>query len=207
MSVTPHVQSITKAVGDRSRVGTPDTKMKEFIVGKNLKVYWTRDIGERRLEELRLRENGNVRVDIEPRELGEYSIMRVPVLVAMTGKSGSMVWRIVAYTHENIDRYFGHCYVVTGKKIRHIGGKVRTGDTYDIMKAYEAEECGRLEDGHTNKRNCIGGTDIFRAGMGHRTRPRVTSKVRNGGTISPVIVTRRFENSRLTCVCKSTKIW
>lgn len=75
------------------------------------------------------------------------------------------------------------------------------------MRAYENEECGRLEDGHSYKRNCICGTDIFRAGLGYRTRPKVTSKVREGGTITPVIVTRRFGNSRLTCVCKSTKIW
>ena len=182
--------------------------MKEFIIGNNgRKVYWTRDIGERRLSELKLRENGNVRVEIDPRELGEYSIMRIPVLVAMTGKSGSMVWRIVPYTHENIDRYFGHCYVVTGKKIRHIGGKLRTGDTYDIMRQYEDEEVTRLESCEIEEMDTLRGSSMFRAGMGCKVRPKVTSKVRKGGTISPVIVTRRFNNSRLTCVCKSTKVW
>ncbi len=189
-------------------MGLPVKAVEKFILGNNgTKVFWTRDIGERRLAELRLWEDNITKIDIDPCELGEYSIRRVSVLIALTGKIGDRMWKIVPYTKENIDKYFGHAYVVTGRKIRHIGGKQRIGNIYDIMRQYEADwREGELEDGHTNARNCKYGSDIFRAGMGCKTRPRVTSKVHEGGTIRCVTVTKRFQNSRLTCVCKTRNI-
>ena len=188
-------------------MGSPVIDVEKFIVANNgRKVYWTRDIGERRLSELGLRVGKNIKVEIDLDELGTRSIRRVPTLVALVGLTGRQVWRIVEYTPENIEMYFGHCYVVTGKKIRHIGGRQRSGTLEEMMHQYEAEEFGRLEDGHTNARNCYRGSDIFRAGMGYKTKPKVTSKVRDGGSIGFVIVTKRFDNSRLTCVCKSRKI-
>lgn len=209
MSVSPRaqVEYKLKQLEAAHAWGLLFVAMREFMLTNNGKrVMWTRDIGEKRLAELRLREDKVTRICIDARELGEYSIQRVPVLVALTGSIGRREWRLVAYTHENIDKYFGHCYVVTGKKIRHIGGRQRSGTLEEMMHQYEAEEFGRLEDGHTNARNCYGGSDIFRAGMGYKTRQKVTSKVREGGTIGFVTVTKRFPNSRLTCVCKTRKI-
>lgn len=188
-------------------MGFPIIAVEKIMLSNDGKrVMYPREIGERRLSELRLRVGGDIRSEIDLIELGTRSIRRIPTLVALVGKQGHRVWQIIEYTHENIESHFGHCYVVTGKKIRHIGGRQRSGTLEEMMRQYEAEEFGRLEDGHTNARNCYRGSDIFRAGMGYKTRPKVTSKVREGGSIGFVIVTKRFDNSRLTCVCKSRKI-
>ena len=182
--------------------------VEKFVRNPHGKVFSAREIGERRISELNLRTVGSHIVnEIDVVELGTCSIRNIPVMVALVGLSAEQAWRIVAYTRENIEKYFGHCYVIKGRKIRHIGGRYRSANLYEAIREYEAEEFGRLEDGHTNARNCYRGSDIFRAGMGCKTRPKVTSKVREGGSVKEVIICKRFENSRITCVYKSRKVW
>lgn len=174
----------------------------EYILSNDRKrVYNARDIGERRLGELGLRCDNVISNEIDVVELGTFSIRNVPVMVALVGPEGHKAWRLVSYTSENIDRYFGHCYVVTGRRIRHIGGRVRTGSVHDVMKGYEHEE--RRERGLDD----MDSEDIFRTCMGRGVRKRVSEKVREGGTIKWVCVTKRFDNSRLTCVCKSRDLY
>lgn len=200
LSVFPHAQVINlKAVGGRSRVGSPVIAVRNFVYSNNgQRVYSAREIGERRLAELKLRTK-NIRNLVDAEELGTYSIRRIPVLVAFVGLTSNQSWQIVSYTRENIDKYFGHCYVVTGRKIRHIGGKQRTGDMYDIMRDYEHEETGVPA-------NKMCAENMFRECQGRSTHARVTSKVHEGGTVGFVMVTKRFRNSRLTCVMKTRNI-
>ena len=53
----------------------------------------------------------------------------------------------------------------------------------------------------------MGAQEIFATCTTRRMKQKVTTKVREGGTVKEVIVCRRFENSRITCVCKSRKVW
>lgn len=175
--------------------------VEKFVRNPHGKVFNAREIGERRISELNLRTVGNHLVnEIDVIELGTYSIRNIPVMVALVGLTAGQAWRIVAYTKENIDKYFGHCYVIKGRKIRHIGGRYRSANLYEAIHEYEAEETGKAL-------KYMGAQEIFATCTTRRMKQKVTTKVREGGTVKEVIVCRRFENSRITCVCKSRKVW
>lgn len=175
--------------------------VEKFVRNPHGKVFNAREIGERRISELNLRTVGNHLVnEIDVIELGTYSIRNIPVMVALVGLTAGQAWRIVAYTKENIDKYFGHCYVIKGRKIRHIGGRYRSANLYEAIHEYEAEETGKAL-------KYMGAQEIFTTCTTRRMKQKVTTKVREGGTVKEVIVCRRFENSRITCVCKSRKVW
>ena len=78
------------------------------------------------------------------------------------------------------------------------------GEQRKAIDAYEAEDWGTLERGAA----------MHRAGMGVATRKK--SHIRGSqkpnpdmkegvGTVGTIIATKRFNNSRLTCVCKTRK--
>jgi hypothetical protein len=175
--------------------------VEKFVRNPHGKVFSAREIGERRISELNLRTVGSHIVnEIDVVELGTCSIRNIPVMVALVGLTAGQAWRIVAYTKENIDKYFGHCYVIKGRKIRHIGGRYRSANLYEAIHEYEAEETGKAL-------KYMGAQEIFATCTTRRMKQKVTTKVREGGTVKEVIVCRRFENSRITCVCKSRKVW
>lgn len=175
--------------------------VEKFVRNPHGKVFSAREIGERRISELNLRTVGNHLVnEIDVIELGTCSIRNIPVMVALVGLTAGQAWRIVAYTKENIDKYFGHCYVIKGRKIRHIGGRYRSANLYEAIHEYEAEETGKTL-------KYMNAQEIFTTCTTRRMKQKVTTKVREGGTVKEVIVCRRFENSRITCVCKSRKVW
>lgn len=99
-------------------------------------------------------------------------------------------WILVNSTEYTRKKAFGHGYIIRGDKVRPIGmHKVNPN-----IDAFEAFELGaRIENGRA----------MFKAGMGERSKKRVKAHVNRGGTIGNTIVTKRFDGSRLTCVCKS----
>lgn len=161
-----------------------------------MKVLDPETIGQRRLEECALR--GGYPLSFEPRELGVYSIRRQPVLVARVAN----VWALVPCTRENVRLYRGRAYLVKGRRVEHLVYR----DPYEnygltfrqIMDRYECEDTSRPLYRATTD-------EIFQAGKGQRTRKKCKNSYsrEQAGTIGRVVTVKRFENSRLTCVCKS----
>lgn len=161
------------------------------------------EIGQMRIKEMRLGVGG-VRIAFSETELGRYSYLRKPVLVVMTGKFDLRQWELMSFTKQNVAEYRGHCYLVKGKRVRKIEYRHPQGRTIaDVMAKYEVEDCGTPM--------WLAKTEaIFRAGSGHGTRKkpqrsggRETANGREGSAGTMVIRTKRFSNSRLTCVYKS----
>ena len=157
------------------------------------------EIGQRRLQELALTVGHGVTMSFNARELGEYSIRKKPVLVVLVGLTANQQWVLMPCTRQNIEQHRGHCYLVKGRKVEHIGYKCFHGSIEHVMSQYEGmDRSTPLKYAKTG--------DIFRAGMGSRTRKKVTSKVREAGSVGTYIAVKRFKGSRLTCVCKCRAI-
>ena len=147
-----------------------------------------------------------VTMSFDVKELGEYSLRRKPVLVVLTGLTSNQQWVLMPCTRQNIAEHRGHCYLVKGRKVERIEYKHYTGSFEQVMSKYESADLSApLSIAKTD--------DIFRAGRGARCRkkPQISGSRKptahgTVGTIGNYITTKRFENSRLTCVCKCQAI-
>lgn len=158
-------------------------------------------IGERRLSELNL----HGAIDVDVRELGKRSIKRIPTAIALVPCVGGKSWQIVP--RKEAKKYYGHCYVMVGKKIRHIGGKVRSDNIEEAIRLFEEEEYGTPM--------CkMSAEQIFYGCMGRRTtkKSHISGSQKPNpdmyegvGTMGNIIVTKRFPNSKLTCVTRAQK--
>ena len=163
-----------------------------------MKLY-AEEIGQRRLQELGLAVGHGITMSFNARELGEYSIRKKPVLVVLVGLTANQQWVLMPCTKQNIEQHKGHCYLVKGRKVERIGYKCFHGSIEHVMSQYESMD-------RSTPLKYAGATEIFRAGMGSRTRKKVTSKVREAGSVGTYIAVKRFKGSRLTCVCKCRAI-
>lgn len=168
--------------------------------------YNAQEIGQRRLQELALTVGHGVTMSFNARELGEYSIRKQPVLVVLVGLTSNQQWVLMPCTRQNIEQYRGHCYLVKGRKIEAIGYRHFHGTIEQVMSKYEGMD-------RSTPLKYAGATEIFRAGMGSRTRkkPQISgsrTETAHGkaGTIGNSITVKRFKGSRLTCVCKCKAI-
>jgi hypothetical protein len=168
--------------------------------------HFAEEIGQRRLQELALNVGHGVTMTFDVKELGEYSLRRKPVLVVLTGLTSNQQWVLMPCTRQNIAEHRGHCYLVKGRKVERIEYKHYTGSFERVMSKYESADLSApLSIAKTD--------DIFRAGRGARCRkkPQISGSRKptahgTAGTIGNYITTKRFENSRLTCVCKCQAI-
>lgn len=164
------------------------------------------EIGQMRLSEMRLTVGGGITVAFSDVELGRYSYLKKPVLVVMTGRLNHRQWVLMPCTKRNIAEHRGHCYLVKGRHVRRIEYRHVSGSTFEeVMSNYETADFGTpLMFAKTEA--------IFRAGCGHGTRKkpqrgssRETANGKEGGGRMPVIKTKRFPNSKLTCVYKQIR--
>lgn len=168
--------------------------------------YNAQEIGQRRLQELALTVGHGVTMSFNARELGEYSIRKQPVLVVLVGLTSKQQWVLMPCTRQNIEQHRGHCYLVKGRKVERIEYKCFHGSIEHVMSQYEGMD-------RSTPLKYAGATEIFRAGMGSRTRkkPQISGSRREtahgqAGTIGNCITVKRFKGSRLTCVCKCKSI-
>ena len=169
--------------------------------------HYAEEIGQRRLQELGLNVgHGGVTVSFDVKELGEYSLRKQPVLVVLMGLTSNQQWVLMPCTRKNIAEHRGHCYLVKGRKVERIEYRHHTGSFEQIMSKYESEDLSSpLRIAKTG--------EIFMAGKGTRfhKKPHISGSRKptahgTAGTIGNYITTKRFENSRLTCVCKCRAI-
>ena len=146
-------------------------------------------IGQRRLKELALPVGeGLAKISFKADELGEYSLRRKPVLVALLRRE----WVLLPCTRANIEAHRGHCRIVHGKKCIRIEYKHNSGSIVSVLSKYESADLSSpLEKATTDA--------IFGAGKGMRTRKKVTAKVRENGTVRSVIRERRFGHTTIVC--------
>lgn len=170
-----------------------------------MKLY-AEEIGQRRLQELGLHVGHGVTMSFNVKELGEYSLRKQPVLVVLIGLTSNQQWVLMPCTKQNIAEHRGHCYLVKGRKVERIGYRHYTGSISEVMSKYESTDLSRpLRYAKTG--------EIFRDGRGQRTQKKshISGSRRptahgTAGTVGNYITTKRFNNSRLTCVCKCRAI-
>lgn len=147
------------------------------------------EIGQRRLKELALPVGeGVAKISFNATTLGEYSLRRKPILVALSKRE----WILVPYTRANVEKYRGHCRLVHGKKCIRIEFPHNSGSIRSVLSKYESADLSApLYAAKTDA--------IFSAGKGCRTRKKVTEKVRENGTVRLVTKTKRFGYTTIVC--------
>ena len=157
---------------------------------RGVRYYDVRKVGEKRLQEMNLwKYTGSIDVC----ELGKRSIKREPTLIAFVDEK----WMIIPNTRENRRWSRGHGYMMVGRKWWRVS-------YHDHMESGKGlADCDDQE--------------IFRSAMGGRRSGKKTRisgshkpspDMRDGvGSVGKVITTKRFDNSRLTCVMKTNKWW
>ena len=163
------------------------------------------EIGQIRLKELGLRVGGDVAaISFNAEQLGWYSFTKQPVLVVLDGQLNRKRWKLMPYSKKTMAEHRGHCYLVKGRHVIRISYGCRKGSIDKILSEYESADLS----GEIGGMKTEGLFHAFQGCRGKKTHISGSHKpspdMRDGvGTVGTQIVTKRFDNSRLTCVCKS----
>lgn len=169
--------------------------MKQIIKGGGIakEELTYRNVGLLRLSEAKLSAQHFSELDID--EIGRCSIMRQRIVIGVVEKS----WTVMRHTDAKMR---AHC-IIMGKKVimLHVSQTIHQSID-EAMLQYEERDCSMLLTD-------LSGKDLFRAMQGQRTRKKaqISGSRRDSasgkpGTVGCHISTKRFKNSRLTCVCK-----